>query len=147
MSKIKSPAYKNMTKDQLEASTELGRKILDGEVDLVELDNRSLQLRVKRGGKGKVDGKRKREPETTSKENIVSIDRTVKRSKSSFPTAEPENKPPSTSDSVPDEKEDFTPWLKKIALSDKTHFQRNVLTALCQVPRGRYTSHFLVVIP
>jgi methylated-DNA-[protein]-cysteine S-methyltransferase len=38
-------------------------------------------------------------------------------------------------------KEDFTPWLKKIALSEKTPFQKKVLTILCQVPRGRYTTY------
>ena len=68
MEKIKSPAYKNMSRQQLENSIELGRKILTGEADLVELDNRSLELRgkgPKASGKasGKMDvnpGKRKR---------------------------------------------------------------------------------------
>jgi len=39
------------------------------------------------------------------------------------------------------ETEDLTPYLKKIALSDKTTFQKLVLTTLCQVPRGQYTTY------
>jgi len=37
--------------------------------------------------------------------------------------------------------EDLVPYLKKIALSKKTDFQKKVLTALCQVPRGRYSTY------
>ncbi|KAH8816322.1 6-O-methylguanine DNA methyltransferase [Xylogone sp. PMI_703] len=37
--------------------------------------------------------------------------------------------------------EDLTPYLKKIALSQKTPFQKRVLTLLCQVPRGQYTTY------
>ncbi len=37
--------------------------------------------------------------------------------------------------------EDLVPYLKKIALSQKTDFQKKVLTALCQVPRGRYSTY------
>jgi len=137
MSKIKSPAYKNMTKEQLKSVIELGRKILDGEVDLVELNKRSLLLRGKgTGGSSKVDGKRKRELELTSKGDIGRIDHAVKRSKSSDPSTDAKKQHSSTSKSS-DDKEDLTPWLKKIALSKKTSFQKNVLTALCQVPRGR----------
>lgn len=38
-------------------------------------------------------------------------------------------------------KEDLTPHLKKIALSSQTAFQKRVLTALCQVPRGQHSTY------
>jgi O-6-methylguanine DNA methyltransferase len=37
--------------------------------------------------------------------------------------------------------EDFILWFKKIALSDMSSYQKRVLTILCQVPRGRYTTY------
>jgi len=58
MEKIESPAYKNMSKEQLESSIQLGQKILLGEADLVVLDNRSLSLRGKgEKASGKASGK------------------------------------------------------------------------------------------
>jgi methylated-DNA-[protein]-cysteine S-methyltransferase len=146
MEKIKNPAYKNMSREQLESSIELGKKILDGEADLVELDNRSLRLRGKgerASGKanGKIDGtsfaKRKREVDDDEKEvkKRKSPPRTSERSDQAKSSQHPE-KPLDTK-----EKEDFTPWLKKIALSEKSSFQKKVLTVLCQVPRGRYTTY------
>lgn len=43
--------------------------------------------------------------------------------------------------SAAEDKDDLTPYLKKIALSHKTPFQKRVLTLLCQVPRGQYTTY------
>lgn len=37
--------------------------------------------------------------------------------------------------------DDLAPYLSKIALCGKTPFQKRVLTALCQVPRGQYTTY------
>lgn len=45
-----------------------------------------------------------------------------------------------TSASIPAEPH-IPAYLKKIQLSSKTPFQKRVLTALCQVPRGRYTTY------
>ncbi len=45
--KIKSPAYKNMTKEQLEQAIELALQILNGTADLNELNINSLKLRGK----------------------------------------------------------------------------------------------------
>ena len=110
-----------MSREQLEQSIELGQKILDGNANLVELDERSLEVRgkTKRGGKRKSD-----------------------RGKESKSTEPPE---PAKASSEPAsnlaKKEDLTPYLKKIALSQKTAFQKKVLTTLCQVPRGRYTTY------
>jgi O-6-methylguanine DNA methyltransferase len=149
MEKIKSPAYKNMSREQLEKSIELGQKILDGEVDLVELDDRSLALRGK-GEKaigkaiGKIDGnfaKRKRKLGEEAKDDE---EKETKKRKSPPLNSKPSQ---STSDQGPENsvdkkgKEDFTPWLRRIALSEKTPFQKKVLTILCEVPRGRYTTY------
>lgn len=67
---IKSPAYKNMTQEQLKDAIALGEKLATGEEDLVALDEKSLALRGKRSkeqkGKGKESStskKRKASPE------------------------------------------------------------------------------------
>ncbi|KAG8630346.1 hypothetical protein KVT40_001965 [Elsinoe batatas] len=52
---IKSPAYKNMSEDQLREAIDLGEKIAKGDVELVELDERSLEVR---GKTSKVTGKK-----------------------------------------------------------------------------------------
>lgn len=51
---VKSPAYKNMSRQQLEDAIELGEKLASGEENLVELDEKSLALRGKRS---KLQGK------------------------------------------------------------------------------------------
>ncbi|KAG4444457.1 hypothetical protein IFR05_000048 [Cadophora sp. M221] len=176
---LKSPAYKNMSREQLEACIQLGREILNGDVDLVELDERSLSIRGKRGkrkvGEGAVDlsverreSKRMKiaspgnseleteaeisselageasasdldlEPQTEpGSEKVKTTPPTLEAKSSSNPTS---NNPKATSPSMSKE-EDLTPYLKKIALSNKTTFQKRVLTTLCQVPRGRYTTY------
>jgi methylated-DNA-[protein]-cysteine S-methyltransferase len=148
--KIKSPAYMNMSKEQLQASIELGRQILDGKRDLEDLDRRSLELRGK--GKGRKSAGEKRQREGV--EDVESGDTKVKRPKSSlsksgletkskyFKSTKPEGSDLRTTKSASDKnKEDLTPWLKKIEMSDKTTFQKKVLTTLCQVPRGQYTTY------
>lgn len=50
---IKAPAVRNMSETQLRVAIELGEKVVSGEADLRELDERSLALR---GKKGKVRG-------------------------------------------------------------------------------------------
>ncbi|KAK0109761.1 hypothetical protein ONS95_002436 [Cadophora gregata] len=152
MEKIKSPAYKNMSREQLEQSIELGQKILDGDVDLVELDDRSLELRgkVKRGGKrksGSVNDLDSTEPEPKKRKKLSESDLESPKSvgkASSLEKIELSLEPVAsnlepTSNVL--QKEDLTPYLKKIALSQKTAFQKKVLTALCQVPRGRFTTY------
>jgi O-6-methylguanine DNA methyltransferase len=152
--KIKSPAYKNMSVEQLEASNSLGRKILKGKADLVDLDRRSLELRGKRQKVGgRAGGKRKREggeeavvvevADTHEPQNRVvdsappspQDDEVLEERSRYFTTTQP--KPPTTKGTD----EDFTPHLKKIALSHKTLFQKKVLSLLCQIPRGRYTTY------
>lgn len=45
---LKSPAYKNMSREQLGDAIELGEKLVNGEEDLVALDERSLAMRGKK---------------------------------------------------------------------------------------------------
>ena len=54
MQRLKGPAVKNMSEEQLRGCVTLGEEIADGKADLVELDERSLKCRgkVKRGGRG-----------------------------------------------------------------------------------------------
>ncbi|KAK0110611.1 hypothetical protein ONS96_002214 [Cadophora gregata f. sp. sojae] len=128
MEKIKSPAYKNMSREQLEQSIELGQKILDGDVDLVELDDRSLELRgkVKRGGKrksGSVNDLDSTEPEPKKRKKLSESDLESPKSvgkASSLEKIELSLEPVAsnlepTSNVL--QKEDLTPYLKKIALS------------------------------
>lgn len=58
--KIKSPAYKNMTKQQLIEAIELAEKILEGKEDLIELDQSSLRSRGKAVKNHSVVDQRKR---------------------------------------------------------------------------------------
>lgn len=193
--KIKSPAYKNMSKSQLEKSIELGFKILDGAVNLVELNKKSLSLRGrgesgktntiekekpvgaevekikmededepevikvievkkrKRAGEPKsddIDAKnRKIKDEDNTEEDTQIVD--VKKSKFSFETP-PLDREPITGEiskyfggtfmyTTPAPSEDLAPYLKRIALCHKTPFQKKVLTALCQVPKGKFTTY------
>ncbi|KAH7409259.1 methylated-DNA--cysteine S-methyltransferase [Cadophora sp. MPI-SDFR-AT-0126] len=154
MEKIKSPAYKNMSREQLEQSIELGQKILDGEVDLVELDEKSLEVRgkTKRGRKRKMESgndsdlstekgaKRRQISPVSESKSLDSAGQgsDPKETKSTSPKPAKSSPEPASS---PTKKEDLTSYLKKIALSQKTAFQKKVLTTLCQVPRGRYTTY------
>ncbi|CAG8950055.1 hypothetical protein HYFRA_00008287, partial [Hymenoscyphus fraxineus] len=153
--KLKSPAYRHMTEPQLERCIELGFKILDGAVDLVALNERSLALR----GKGK-GVKRKRSQEVKSEEDEDEGERrksslVLQRDSSSVNRDQDQNRnhklttgeispyftTPSPSTKDPSPPSDLTPWLQKIALCHKTPFQKRVLTALCQVPRGKFTTY------
>jgi methylated-DNA-[protein]-cysteine S-methyltransferase len=161
-SKLESPAYKNMSAKQLQASINLGRKILKGKADLADLDNRSLALRGKRlkGDEGGAGMKRKRGREETAATPTRPKRHAVAVSPPSSPDVEvaagDENEEDAvdersrhfslptnpTRTTAPEGKaEDLTPYLKKIALSHKTPFQKKVLWVLCQVPRGRYTTY------
>ena len=60
--KLKGPAVKNMSEEQLEGCLDLGEKIADGSVNLVELDEQSLKSRGKvKGGMRGVKRKQRSE--------------------------------------------------------------------------------------
>jgi len=125
MEKIKSSADKNISKEQLKRSIQLGHKIFGGEVD-------SVALEIDRSG----PGKRKRKTDWKSESSVIGVEKEMKKRKSQ--SAEESESPPALDVKG---QHDLTPWLKKIALSDKSSFQKKVLTTLCQVPRGRFTTY------
>ncbi|PQE07669.1 hypothetical protein CJF31_00007461 [Rutstroemia sp. NJR-2017a BVV2] len=169
--KVKSPAYMNMSQEQLEQSIALGWKILDGVVDLVQLNESSLEVRGK-VGKVRMDRGRKRSAEVddagvTGKRRktgtvsayfekatppIVSDISSNEESKSRTPSpikvaSKPQTALSSAFLSTPlpatyAPAADLKPHLAKIAASpDLTPFRKLVLTALCQVPPGQYTTY------
>ncbi|TVY78305.1 Methylated-DNA--protein-cysteine methyltransferase [Lachnellula suecica] len=95
----------------------------------------------------KIDGpvaneKRKRIAEDAVTEDTTPIKRLKTNSKQTDDSVEaeaidtsPHFLPPSK------DQDDLAPYLRKIALCHKTPFQKKVLTALCQVPRGQYTTY------
>ncbi|KAJ5051842.1 uncharacterized protein L3040_001612 [Drepanopeziza brunnea f. sp. 'multigermtubi'] len=163
--KIKSPAYKNMSREQLVRSIDLGRQILEGEADLAALDGESLRARGKKqkaGRRGDVlagagvkitdgstAGKRKLgdlgESMSCSSDNDakrIKVLGTAARSSAELKDAHETVLHTATlTDMDTEKREDLVPYLEKIALSQKTEFQKRVLTTLCQVPRGRYTTY------
>jgi methylated-DNA-[protein]-cysteine S-methyltransferase len=137
-----------MSKEQLQASIELGRQILDGGMEFAQLDRQNLGLRGNNKGRRLAVEKR----QTEAVEDAESWEKVVKRPKSAssdlehkskyfkFTESEPSDLRTTKSTSNKD-KEDLTPWLKKIKLSERSTFQKKVLTTLCQVPKGQYTTY------
>ncbi|PSK56490.1 hypothetical protein B9Z65_6114 [Elsinoe australis] len=77
---LKAPAYRNMGRGQLKAAIGLGERIAAGEVNLVELDERSLGLRGKGskvGRKGKAGGGVAKEEEGAVGERGTGLKRKV----------------------------------------------------------------------
>ncbi|PBP25675.1 putative E3 ubiquitin-protein ligase RING-2 [Diplocarpon rosae] len=160
--KIKSPAYKNMSREQLVASIALGHQILKGEADLMKLDAESLSVRRKSKGGGRTvwaskpagrvetgvsGGKRKfgsvkdmMAPDIGGEAKRIK----VPSSAASSPVTKVQGEEPTTNAPIlkaAEQNADLVPYLKKIAMSQKTCFQKKVLATLCQVPRGRYTTY------
>jgi O-6-methylguanine DNA methyltransferase len=151
---VKAPAVKNMSSEQLQAAIGLGEEIATGKANLVELDEWSLSLR----GKQSKNKKRKREDDssgiqaskakseprstgTISGYFLPSPTSPAKEAKSErdMPHGNeqpPEHKPEQQSDEV-----DIPYQLKRIADSDITAFRKQMLSLLCEVPRGRYSTY------
>ena len=140
--KLKSPAVKNMSTAQLEACIELGEAIASGKVNLVELDQRSLTVRGKmhKGEKGKrkrVDMPGDAVPD--AKENKKKKPARSRR-QGDIRTAmgAPPPTPPETPSPAP---VDASLSLEITSHPTLTPFRKRVLTALCQVPSGSYTTY------
>ncbi|KAL8722897.1 MAG: hypothetical protein Q9225_000667, partial [Loekoesia sp. 1 TL-2023] len=152
MNKLKSPAAKNMTSEQLEKCIALGNAIADGKENLVELDARSLQLRGKKQ-KPAANSKRKRDAPDEEVQGKTERPTSKKRQldiKSAFsPSKQEENHPPSppakSSSPAPQSSSKPNPidpdLHKLITTSDLTPFRQRALLALCQVPRGHFTTY------
>jgi methylated-DNA-[protein]-cysteine S-methyltransferase len=138
MAKIHSPAYRHMSKEQLEDSIHLGELILSGEVDLTELNNKSLKLR----GKVKSDKLSKDEakalatkaPKRKAGDEDIAPPPKIQKANDTVasPAADPQ---PKVSEPTP------STLLAKIANSSSTPFQKRVLSALLQVPKDQYTTY------
>jgi len=130
--KLKPPAYKNMSSSQLSACIDLGNKILQGEVDLVELDNQSLAVR---GKASKPDARGiKRRGDIDEEEEMKAVKKRFAASPLRKIDAEEH---PSTRENSPT----TSKLLLSISKSSKTPFQKKVLSLLLQIPRGRYTTY------
>jgi O-6-methylguanine DNA methyltransferase len=127
-----------MTREQLEASIQLGEQILSGEADLVELDNKSLALR----GKSK-SGK-------LSKDEVKALAAKIPKPKAGREqdlSSQKKLKTEEVKDSIAADSQlrvsddSISALLAKIANSSCTPYQKRVLSALMQVPKGRYTTY------
>lgn len=149
---IKAPAVKNMSVEQLQAAIQLAEKIAQGEANLVELDERSLELR---GKKSKTGSKRKSSDTTGDSE----ARQPAKKQKSEgaissyflpSPSSPADKKSTTTTshsnhdkptESVQEQDPDMSIQLQRIASSKLTPFRKHMLILLCQIPRGRYSTY------
>lgn len=123
-----------MNKEQLEASIQLGEQILSGEADLTELNNKSLTLR------GNITSGK------LSRDEAKALTTKALKRKAGTEQEPPPGKMRKTGDAnvspIADPSESSTSaLLAKIANSRCTPYQKRVLSALMQVPRGQYTTY------
>lgn len=160
--KIKAPAYKHMSCEQLKEAIKLGEQILGGDVDLVALNNSSLVSRCKTGkGKGQERGKLLVEMDEVSpffntptkankrKRDKVGVDAgddqdlhpPTKRNPESKRSTLQYKSQATVAEKATVSTTDRSALLRKIEKSTKTMFQKRVLSLLCQVPLGSYTTY------
>jgi methylated-DNA-[protein]-cysteine S-methyltransferase len=127
-----------MNKEQLEASIQLGEQILSGEADLVELNNKSLILRGKtKSGKLSRDEIKALVAKAPKRQAVTEQDPSPKK----MPRTEDANDPPTVDAQSQTSDNSTSALLTKIANSRSTPFQKRVLSALMQVPKGKYTTY------
>ena len=150
--KLKAPAWKNMSVEQLRTAIDVGQNIARGKISLAELDDRSLVLRGKTKSRGPG---RKRKRDSGDEDHVESgnsgkaVEAKAKKSRqsdirSSMNVVMAADKcggkarlpsPPTTPAQVDDE------IYNLITSSDLTPFRQRVLLTLCQVPPGRFTTY------
>ena len=161
--RLKSPAVKNMTIQQLEKCIEIGEGVKSGRENLVKLDQQSLNARGKTkagGGKRKkiasadeakgaaISSKRSK---TANKENDRNSNTqpsilttmglpTPSASKSSSSSSSSSSTSPlpaaaTAAAAIPDDLRDL------ITKSGLTEFRQRVLLCLCQIPEGYYSTY------
>jgi methylated-DNA-[protein]-cysteine S-methyltransferase len=149
---IKAPAVKNMSARQLEAAVQLAEDIANGKTNLVELDEKSLELRGKKSKTGT-----KRKSDSTNDDSRQSKSAKVQKSSGAIssyfvpsPSSRTDDNPakdnngnsnPAKSSSEQGTDEDTSIQLKRIQDSNITPFRKQMLTLLCQIPRGRYSTY------
>jgi O-6-methylguanine DNA methyltransferase len=160
---IKSPAVRTMTVEQFKCALELGERVASGEADLVELNEVSLGLRGKKGGRGvereaKVGEKRKVAdgsisryfaPKAGDKElelkgdempcqKRVKLEEEEEEKPSKFRS--PEND--KDHDKHSSEGDSMAAQIARIASSPTlTPFRKQTLTLICRIPRGHWSTY------
>jgi O-6-methylguanine DNA methyltransferase len=136
MSKIKSPAYKNMTGEQLRDAITMGEGILDGTQDLVVLNQKSLSLRGKKGPNQAATLKRKHE-------DVANADEDEKKVR--IEQVGDTNQAIPSDETLPARvaKEESGPFDISVLneSSDLKPFRKKVLQLLYTVPRGQWTTY------
>ncbi|KAL5390995.1 hypothetical protein DPSP01_001492 [Paraphaeosphaeria sporulosa] len=135
---VKSPAIKHMSEQQLKDAIKLGESIADGSEDINPLNERSLKLRGKSG-----PGRKRK---VIAQDDAA--DKKTKRSESSnistyfLPSpALPKKEIPPDETLVTAQDLEIDVQLKRIADSKLTPFRKQILSMLCQIPRGRYSTY------
>lgn len=133
---LKQPAIRNMSTEQITDAIELAEQIATGEADLSELDNRSLELRGKKTKKRTASGNEEPPAKRVKKQQVSS----ESVSKYFMPSLRKEMDN-DNDQAVAKEAEDLSNEVKRIQSSTLTPFRKHVLTLLCEIPRGRYSTY------
>ncbi|KAK3716832.1 hypothetical protein LTR37_006182 [Vermiconidia calcicola] len=147
MEVIKQPAVKNMSASQLEAAIGLAEKIATGNANLVDLNDKSLQMRGKK--RKAVDtpatqapkAKKERRSTGTISSYFLPSPSSPKRE---APMPDEEStaiKPSAKTMNSDSDLMDMSVQLKRIADSSITPFRKRTLSLLCEIPRGRYSTY------
>lgn len=145
---IKQPAVRNMSIIQLRCAITMGEQIATGEASLSNLNERSLRLR----GKSEAAKKRKASPNfevfmTKKPKRTTGTISCYFKAPSQTRDAEKHRADGNVQpDDEMDRSEDvpadcMDEQLKMIANSKLTTFRKQILSLLCQVPRGSYTTY------
>lgn len=147
---LKAPAVRNMTLNQLRDALALGEKVANGEADLVELDQRSLDLRGKNHKKQTASAVKSGKGEKRKADGPISMyfapspDSPQKRVKPDPDgISEDEKTIVDSKDSIGDNKDPaMADQLARISSSKSlTPFRKETLSLLCHIPRGRYSTY------
>lgn len=164
---IKSPAVRTMTGEQLKCALDLGERVASGEADLVELNEVSLGLRGKKGGKevkseARVGEKRKvadvsiskyfapkagdkelelKGDEMLSQKRVKLEEEEEKPSKFHSPESDKDHDKPTTM-KYSSEGDSMAAQIARITSSPTlTPFRKQTLTLLCRIPRGHWSTY------
>jgi O-6-methylguanine DNA methyltransferase len=148
MHRVRQPAVKNMTEQQVQKAVELAEDIATGEADLAELNERSLQTRGKRkaqAGNDTGDTKKRQRPAQQDEAAISKyfLPSPSPPSMDKAQHADASNVAPESQEEALEvlEDEEMTAQVQRIEKSDLTAFRKQTLKLLCQVPRGRYSTY------
>ncbi|KAK3717250.1 hypothetical protein LTR37_005959 [Vermiconidia calcicola] len=148
MEVVKQPAVKNMSSSQLEAAIGSAEKIATGDANLLELNDKSLQMRGKK--RRAVETPASQVPEAKKARRSTGTISSYFLPSSSSPKCEPEMTDGESTAIKPsaetvDNDSDFdiimSVQLKRIADSSITPFRRRMLSLLCEIPPGRYSTY------